>query len=194
MSGELLPKIYEKFSPWIIGERKRVDRLTTAAVISREIAREFISSPDTESSLSRYAETMREIAEKMDVRLGLELDAAAAVIDFGEDGLPGVFSCLNDMLEIGDVNWGRIVIVYMFGRKVAKRWAEKGLEDYEDTVAEYVGEYVATELSGWISERGGWDDFVEIFGRIRRKSLSDLTVPILLAVMLATPFVLSNCR
>ncbi|XP_033110430.1 bcl-2-like protein 2 [Anneissia japonica] len=99
---------------------------------------------------------MREIAEKMDVRLGLELDAAAAVIDFEEDGFPGLFSCLNDMLEIGDVNWGRIVIVYLFGRKVAKRWAEKGLEDYEDTVAEYVGEYVATELSGWISKRGGW--------------------------------------
>ncbi|XP_033117544.1 bcl-2-like protein 2 [Anneissia japonica] len=186
MSAELLPKIWEKFSPWTIGERKRVDRLTTAAVISREIAREFISSPDTESSLSRYAETMREVAEKMDVRLGLQLNAVAAVIDFEEDGFPGLFSCLNDTLEIGDVNWGRIVIVYMFGRL--------DLEDYEDTVAEYVGEYVATKLSGWISERGGWDDFVEIFGRRRRKSLSDLTVPILLAVMLATPFVLSNCR
>ncbi|XP_033127648.1 apoptosis regulator Bcl-2-like [Anneissia japonica] len=158
MSGELLPKIIKKFSPWTIGERKRVDRLTTATVISREIAREFISSPDTESSLSRYA-------EKMDVRLGLELDAAAAVIDFEEDGFPGLFSCLDDMLEIVDVNWGRIVIVYMFGRKVAKKWAEKGLEDYEDTVAEYVGEYVATELSGWISERGGWDDFADVESR-----------------------------
>ncbi|XP_033107162.1 apoptosis regulator R11-like [Anneissia japonica] len=137
---------------------------------------------------------MREIAEKMDVRLGLELNDAVAVIDFEEDGFPGLFSCLNGMLEFGEINWGRIVIVYLFGRKLAKRWAEKGLRDYKDTVAEYVSEYVASELSGWISERGGWDDFVEIFGHRRQKSLFDLTVPILLDIMLATPFVLSNCR
>lgn len=71
----------------------------------------------------------------------------------------------KELFTDSQINWGRIVTLYAFVGELAN-YGEKSFAmdtkagGYAKYIGEAVGEYVAEELTPWISKQGGWDRFV----------------------------------
>lgn len=67
----------------------------------------------------------------------------------------------KELFTDSQINWGRIVTLYAFVGELAN-YGEKSFAmdtkagGYAKYIGEAVGEYVAEELTPWISKQGGW--------------------------------------
>ncbi|XP_033108761.1 apoptosis regulator BAX-like [Anneissia japonica] len=137
--------------------------------MARELARDFITYKvgGNYKLSSEYAETLRRIGDEVDSKYDISLSGIVRKLKYSpeRDGSDGFTSSLNTMFEEGPVNWGRVIMVYVFGARLAKYCVENNLGDQVETLIKYTGEYVAIRLSGWINKQGGWDNFVLNFRR-----------------------------
>jgi hypothetical protein len=71
-----------------------------------------------------------------------------------------------EMLSDQRLNWGRVLTIYCFSGCTAKHLIEKGCTtDVANQIAETCGDFVSDEMSTWIEEQGGWDEFRNYFGQ-----------------------------
>ncbi|KAI8477561.1 hypothetical protein Bbelb_447090, partial [Branchiostoma belcheri] len=68
----------------------------------------------------------------------------------------------DEMLKDETVNWGRVVALYAFAGRIAVHCREQNPEVAE-TVGEFLGKYVGSNLAGWIKEHGGWETLNNVF-------------------------------
>ncbi|CAH1273367.1 BCL2L1 [Branchiostoma lanceolatum] len=68
----------------------------------------------------------------------------------------------DEMLKDQTVNWGRVVALYAFAGRIAVHCREQNPEVAE-TVGEFLGKYVGSNLEGWIKENGGWETLNNVF-------------------------------
>jgi len=64
---------------------------------------------------------------------------------------------IADEIIGSEINWGRVVVLYTFGAKVAEHFNENG-QDLTDEISTWIGNYVISK-SDWIRKAGGWDGF-----------------------------------
>ncbi|XP_071965226.1 apoptosis regulator BAX-like [Antedon mediterranea] len=137
--------------------------------IARELARDFITYKVHRNHKvnSHYAETLRRIGDEVGSKYDISLSGIVRKLKYNpeRDGSDGFTSSLNTMFEEGPVNWGRVIMVYVFGARLAQYCVENNLDDQVETLIKYTGEYVALRLSSWINKQGGWDEFVSNFRR-----------------------------
>ncbi|XP_030631424.1 apoptosis regulator Bcl-2 [Chanos chanos] len=77
------------------------------------------------------------------------------------------FVAVIDELFRDGVNWGRIIAFFEFGGTVCVECANKEMTSQVDNIARWMTEYLNGPLHSWIQENGGWDAFVELYGRQR---------------------------
>ena len=66
------------------------------------------------------------------------------------------------LLTIGEVNWGRIVVLYVLAAKLAERCYCSRKDSLIDGVINWLFSQVAKK-SSWIRESGGWEGFIDQF-------------------------------
>ncbi|XP_016372235.1 apoptosis regulator Bcl-2-like [Sinocyclocheilus rhinocerous] len=77
------------------------------------------------------------------------------------------FTAVIDELFGDGVNWGRIIAFFEFGGTVCVECVNKEMMAHVDNIAGWMTEYLNGPLHGWIQENGGWEAFVELYGRQR---------------------------
>lgn len=71
-----------------------------------------------------------------------------------------------EMLSDQRLNWGRVLTIYCFSGCTARHLIEKGCtSEVADQIARTCGDFVSDEMSTWIEEQGGWDEFRNYFGQ-----------------------------
>jgi len=115
----------------------------------------------------KYTETLRRVGREVEERYAITLNGLVNNLQYDPKkhgaGKELFNVSLNAMFEEGPVNWGRVVMVYVFAARLAKYCEENGNSEYVDEVVEVCGDYVAEKLTTWIITQGGWDDFNESF-------------------------------
>uniref|UniRef100_A0A8C1S8K5 Apoptosis regulator Bcl-2 n=1 Tax=Cyprinus carpio TaxID=7962 RepID=A0A8C1S8K5_CYPCA len=77
------------------------------------------------------------------------------------------FTAVIDELFRDGVNWGRIIAFFEFGGTVCVECVNKEMTAHVDNIAGWMTEYLNGPLHAWIQENGGWEAFVELYGRQR---------------------------
>ncbi|XP_026052354.1 apoptosis regulator Bcl-2 [Carassius auratus] len=77
------------------------------------------------------------------------------------------FTAVIDELFRDGVNWGRIIAFFEFGGTVCVECVNKEMTAHVDNIAGWMTEYLNGPLHSWIQENGGWEAFVELYGRQR---------------------------
>jgi hypothetical protein len=75
-------------------------------------------------------------------------------LDLNERTAAHTFIEVADEIFGKDINWGRLVVLYTFGGKVAVYFKEHDIDLCEE-IASWLGNYVAGK-SEWIRKAGGW--------------------------------------
>ncbi|XP_038074028.1 bcl-2-related protein A1-like [Patiria miniata] len=138
--------------------------------ISKRLSEDFIHFK-LQSNVGRppckYSETLRRVGREVEERYAISLNGLVNNLQYDpkkHGAGKELFSVsLNAMFEEGAVNWGRVVMVYVFAARLAKYCEENGNSEYVDEVVEVCGDYVSEKLTPWIMKQGGWDNFNESF-------------------------------
>lgn len=75
-------------------------------------------------------------------------------LDLNERNLAVTCQQIADEILGSDINWGRIVVLYTFGAKVAEYFNNNG-SDVSEEVSTWIGNYMLSK-SDWIKKAGGW--------------------------------------
>ncbi|KAM9164769.1 apoptosis regulator Bcl-2 isoform 1-T1 [Pangshura tecta] len=80
----------------------------------------------------------------------------------------GRFVAVVEELFRDGVNWGRIVAFFEFGGVMCVESVNREMSPLVDSIAVWMTEYLNRHLHNWIQDNGGWDAFVELYGRNMR--------------------------
>ncbi|CAN9512481.1 unnamed protein product [Ophioblennius macclurei] len=86
-------------------------------------------------------------------------------LDITPDTAYHSFKSVMDELFKDGINWGRIVGLFAFGGVLCVECVEKDMSELVSRIADWMTMYLDENISPWIESQGGWDRFVEIFGR-----------------------------
>lgn len=79
---------------------------------------------------------------------------------------PSLRNIFAEMVSDQRFNWGRVLTIYCFSGCTAKHLIEKGCSsEVANQIARTCGDFVTREMSTWIEEQGGWDEFKNYFGQ-----------------------------
>ena len=67
-----------------------------------------------------------------------------------------VKNILDALFDDGIINWGRIIMVFVFGAKLAVLSKDTAKLGSPELITRYIDEYVKSELLDWIKDSGGW--------------------------------------
>ena len=109
---------------------------------------------------NKYAKTMRQTVRLMTKDKEEVFQSFTEKLSLTEANGFGVLKQVADeVFGVDEVNWGRIVALYAFGGFVARNACENKMTSIANYTGEYLGKYVARNLSDWIEKRGGWVSF-----------------------------------
>ncbi|XP_022105214.1 induced myeloid leukemia cell differentiation protein Mcl-1 homolog [Acanthaster planci] len=138
--------------------------------ICKRLSRDFITfklQANAGRPPCKYTETLRRVGREVEERYAISLNGLVNNLQYDpkkHGAGKELFSVsLDAMFEEGAVNWGRVVMVYVFAARLAKYCEENANPEYVDEVVEVCGDYVSDKLTPWIVKQGGWDDFNESF-------------------------------
>lgn len=115
--------------------------------------------------ISKYAQTLRRVGDILERKYDTKLSAIIRDFQPGYGrGLETMFvSVTNEMLnDEALMNWGRVIMVYVFAARLAVYYQENGPERYTQ-LSEYAGKCIASNCTTWIEDQGGWKDFHDSF-------------------------------
>lgn len=104
-------------------------------------------------SSSKYAVTLRRTVDEMLERHKVFFTGVVKKLDISQKTFQNV---LDEMYTDKTYNWGRVVSVYALGARMAQHAGDRHKQELIDQIAEWLGEYVADNLSSWIHSNGGW--------------------------------------
>lgn len=111
----------------------------------------------------RFCKTMRKTVKEVSDRHDIALKAMVNKLKVDDTNAFKTFvSVADEIFEDGQINWGRVIIVYAFGARLGAH-LKQIRPGYEDKIALYVGKYVANKLGRWILDNGGWNAFSDFF-------------------------------
>ncbi|XP_045594804.2 induced myeloid leukemia cell differentiation protein Mcl-1 homolog [Procambarus clarkii] len=82
-----------------------------------------------------------------------------------ETGYVSFVAVANELFEGGKmaITWARIVALYAFGGQLALYCKEKNIEDFNDTIATFMGTYASEVIAPFVRKAGGWIKICEEF-------------------------------
>ena len=129
-----------------------------AMELSCDVVAFMTSTPDDiPPEPNRYAKKMRStVAKIIDTKASVFESFITKLSLTDTDGFNMLQNVADEMFRVGKNNWGRIVALYAFGGFVAKHATENKMTSISMYIGDYLGKYVAKNLSRWIEEKGGW--------------------------------------
>ncbi|KAG9273651.1 apoptosis regulator Bcl-2 [Astyanax mexicanus] len=109
---------------------------------------------------------LREAGDELERLYRSDLTDMTGRLELEPAGARRSFAAVADELFRDGVNWGRIVAFLEFGAAVCVERKRTAAEGITADVARWMTEYLnGPVLRGWIRENGGWDAFVDLYGR-----------------------------
>ena len=140
--------------------------MSTEEIIAFELATDYIHYRLNKAKKpTKSAEVLRRLAQEIEVRHELVLKNMCDRLDIQTPTAALTFKQVADEIFVDGINWGRIVVLYTFGGRVATHCCDRNLNVSEDEVIRWVGEYVCG-LSKWIRKAGGWVSTAVLFFHI----------------------------
>lgn len=128
-----------------------------------ELAADYISYKlgSSNEPISDNAALVRKLANEIEGEHETLLAAMCERLDIEEATAAETFKRVADEIFADGINWGRIVVLYTFGGRVATFCNKHHLKQSEEVIG-WIGEYVSG-MSDWIRKAGGWKNFQEYF-------------------------------
>lgn len=101
---------------------------------------------------------LRKLSIQIEQKHGPLLKNMCNRLDLNERNAAVTCSQIADEILGSEINWGRIVVLYTFGAKVAEYFNNNG-SDMSEEVSTWIGNYMASK-SDWIRRAGGWVRFI----------------------------------
>ena len=143
-----------------------VDQCSPEEELSREICSQFVDvklGRIGENAVRQEVLILLRLERELDQNYGLMLDHICDRLDIcGEDIYSHLDTIADEVLTIGEVNWGRIVVLYVLAAKLTERCHCSRKDSLIDGVNNWLCSQVA-KRSSWIRESGGWEGFVGQF-------------------------------
>ena len=129
-----------------------------AEIIASDVVLNFGTESEKKSP-DRYCKTMRKTVKEVSDRHDIVLKSMVNKLNLGDNNMFQTFiNVADEIFEDGQINWGRVIVVYAFAARLVAHFRNSNSEHIEK-VALYVGKYVANKLGRWILDNGGWVGF-----------------------------------
>jgi len=137
------------------------------AKIAKEVASQFVAKKTGKiikaQTLRKEVELMLRLTEEMGSKYEPILSNMINRLNLNSENAHNIFSEVVEEIFRDRVNWGRVIMVYAFGGKIAEHCKQTNNEQMIEKVGLWVGNSVAKK-SSWIKESGrGWNGFMEQF-------------------------------
>lgn len=111
----------------------------------------------------RFCKTMRKTVKEVSDRHAIALKSMVNKLNLDDSNMFQTFvNVADEIFEDGQINWGRVIVVYAFASRLTV-YLRKSHPEFEEKIALYVGKYVGNKLGRWILDNGGWDAFADFF-------------------------------
>jgi len=105
---------------------------------------------------NRFCKTMRKTVKEVSDRHDIVLKSMVNKLNIDDGNMFQTFiNVADEIFEDGQINWGRIIVVYAFAARLTSHF-RKNNTNQDEKVALYVGKYVGNKLGRWILDNGGW--------------------------------------
>lgn len=133
-------------------------------IIAFELAEDFICYrvDPTRKPVSKCGALLRRLTEEIEVRHELVLKNMCERLNVQASTAELTFKLIADEMFADGVNWGRIVVLYTFGGRIATHCRDHKINVAKEDIIRWVGEYVCS-LKSWIVKAGGWVNIFCIF-------------------------------
>lgn len=150
--------------------RTERDKATTAAsngllVTSRNGSGRLGASSSPCGDIEAVKEALQNSADKFELLFSEAFSDLSSQIDITPETAYHSFKSVMDEVFKDGVNWGRIVGLFTFGGAICVKCVERDMSDLVSRIVDWMTIYLDEHISPWIQSQGGWDCFVELFGR-----------------------------
>ncbi|XP_042332292.1 bcl-2-related protein A1 isoform X1 [Sceloporus undulatus] len=119
--------------------------------------------PALELTLSKPAQVLRKTASSLgqEVEESLRLYLDSLEITSVDDARRIFGQVMETEFADGNINWGRILTIFLFGGILTKRLQGCGVpltKENMDQISHFMTDYIVNTKAKWISENGGWDN------------------------------------
>ncbi|XP_015210187.1 apoptosis regulator Bcl-2 [Lepisosteus oculatus] len=125
--------------------------------------------PDPHAALHKV---LREAGDEIERMYHRDFAEMSDQLHFTPNTARRKFTAVVEELFRDGVNWGRIVAFFEFGGTMCVESVNREMTSQVDNIANWMTEYLNGPLQNWIQENGGWDAFVELYGRQRGSMFS----------------------
>lgn len=137
------------------------------AKIAKEIAREFVYTKvgrPLKTSIRKETEIVLKLSQEIELKHEMLLKSMCNRLNVTATNAHKTFAEIADEIFCdGSINWGRLVVLYTFAGKLAIHCKLSKMENMDDKIVNWVGNFVAKKQL-WIKETGrGWNGFIEQF-------------------------------
>lgn len=138
--------------------------MSTEEKVAFELASDYIHHKvdKAQKPASKNAALLRQLGQEIEVRHELLLKNMCDRLNIQAPTAYVTFKLVADEIFKDGINWGRIVVLYTFGGKIATHCRDHNLNISTENVIRWIGEYVSGK-SDWIRKAGGWDAFQDQF-------------------------------
>jgi len=139
---------------------------TPEGKIAKEVAQQYIMKKvgkPFKNLTRKETELMIRLTNEIEIKYEIPLNNMCNKLNVNSDNAARIFWDIADEIFLDGINWGRIIVLYAFGGKLAEHAKKYNDEKLIDRIGQWVGCFVANKAS-WIKETGrGWNGFVEMF-------------------------------
>ncbi|XP_053171722.1 bcl-2-like protein 1 [Scomber japonicus] len=150
--------------------RTEKDKATTAAsngslLTSRNGSRQLGTSSSPHGDIEAVKAALRDSADKFELLFTEAFSDLSSQIDITPETAYHSFKSVMDEVFKDGVNWGRVVGLFTFGGAICVKCVERNMSDLVSRIVDWMTIYLDEHINPWIQSQGGWDCFVELFGR-----------------------------
>lgn len=116
---------------------------------------------------ARLHQVLREAGDEIERMYTRDFAEMSGQLHFTPSTAQRRFTAVIEELFRDGVNWGRIVAFFEFGGTMCVESVNREMTSQVDNIAHWMTEYLNGPLQTWIQENGGWDAFMELYGRQR---------------------------
>lgn len=135
-------------------------RLIVADYINYRLERHgFVweNHPPLETRTSSVQETLRKLCIDFEERFRPQFSDMIDQLQLTPNTVYQSFhQIIQEVFSEGDVNWGRVLVLFGFGGVMAVDCVDNNMPQFVDSIVDWVSTYLDNQLSQWISSHGGW--------------------------------------